>query len=244
MLCARGNKLDNMKEKIFIAGTDTEVGKTFITQSLINALLHCDKQVFGLKPIASGAELIEGQWINEDGQKILDLSRKSRGFAQINYNEVNPLCFEPAIAPHIAAAEANVELSISELNRLIQFPQSEYLLIEGAGGWLTPLNDTETYADWVEQKQLDVILVVGMKLGCLNHAMLTVRDIERRGLKLRGWVANFVYGEMNRSEQNLDWLTKNISAPCLGIIPHQESLGQQDADINTASGLLDLKTLL
>ncbi|WP_417445881.1 dethiobiotin synthase [Kangiella sp.] len=233
-----------MKEKLFIAGTDTEVGKTFITQSLINALLHYNKQVFGLKPIASGAELIEGQWVNEDGQKILDLSQKSPGFALISYSEVNPLCFEPAIAPHIAAAEAGVDLSVSELNRLIQFPQSEYLLIEGAGGWLTPLNDTETYADWVEQKGLDVILVVGMKLGCLNHAMLTVRDIERRGLKLRGWVANFVFGEMSRSEQNLDWLTKNISAPCLGIIPHQESSEQQDADINTASGLLDLKTLL
>ncbi len=236
--------MDNMKEKLFIAGTDTEVGKTFITQLLINALLHCDKQVTGLKPMASGAELQSNQWINEDGQKILDLSRKSPGFAQLSYSEVNPLCFEPAIAPHIAAAEAGVELSIAELNRLAQFPHSEYLLVEGAGGWLTPLNDTETYADWVEQKGLDVILVVGMKLGCLNHAMLTVRDIERRGLKLRGWVANFVFGEMNRSEQNLDWLNKNISAPCLGVIPHQKGSEQQDADIDKASELLDLQTLL
>lgn len=235
--------MDNLKKKYFIAGTDTEVGKTFVTQALINALLHQNKQIVGLKPIASGAELDSGQWVNEDGQKIHELTRKSRGFEQISYSEVNPLCFEPAIAPHIAAAEAGVELSTAVLNRLIQFPQSEYLLVEGAGGWLTPLNDTETYADWVEQKELDVILVIGMKLGCLNHAMLTARDIERRGLRLRGWVANFVFGEMNRSEQNLDWLKKNISAPCLGVIPQQKT-SQQGADFEKASQLLNLQALL
>lgn len=231
--------MNNLREKLFIAGTDTEVGKTFITQSLINAFLHHNKQIIGLKPIASGAQLVDGRWVNEDGQKILDLSRKSQGFEQINYSDVNPLCFEPAIAPHIAASEAGVELSISELNRVVKFPESEYLLVEGAGGWLTPLNDKETYADWVEQKQLDVILVIGIKLGCLNHTMLTVRDIERRGLMLRGWVANFVFGEMNRSQENLDWLKKNISAPCLGVVSKQE-----DADFEKASQLLDLQTLL
>ncbi|MCW8857928.1 MAG: dethiobiotin synthase [Kangiella sp.] len=235
--------MNNKKETLFIAGTDTEVGKTFITQSLISALLSHGKQVIGLKPIASGAEFVDGQWTNEDGQKILDLSRKSPGFEQLGYSEVNPLCFEPAIAPHIAAQEAGIELSVSELSRLIDFPASDYLFVEGAGGWLTPLNGTETYADWVEQKELDVILVVGMKLGCLNHAMLTVRDIERRGLKLRGWVANFVFGEMNRSEQNLDWLKKNISAPCLGIVP-QQNTSQQGADFEIASQLLNLQAFL
>lgn len=231
--------MNKTKEILFIAGTDTEVGKTFITQALINALLHCQKQVVGLKPVASGADLEAGQWRNEDGLKIHELSKKSPGFEQISYSDINPLCFEPAIAPHIAAQEAGVELSIAELNRLLKFPDSEYLLVEGAGGWLTPLNDMETYADWVEQKGMDVILVIGMKLGCLNHAMLTVRDIERRGLKLRGWVANFVFGDMNRSEQNLDWLKKNISAPCLGVVSKQEG-----ADYEKASELLDLKALL
>lgn len=231
--------MSNTREIIFIAGTDTEVGKTFITQALINAFLHQNKQIIGLKPIASGAERQSGQWVNEDGLKIHELSKKSPGFAQISYSQINPLCFEPAIAPHIAAQEAGVDLSIAELNRLIEFPESEYLLVEGAGGWLTPLNDTETYADWVEQKGMDVILVVGMKLGCLNHAMLTVRDIERRGLKLRGWVANFVFGDMNRSEQNLDWLEKNISAPCLGVVDKQ-----QGADFTKASESLNLEVLL
>lgn len=238
-MCARGNKMSKSKEILFIAGTDTEVGKTFITQALINELQHCGKQVVGLKPVASGAELVEGQWLNEDGLKIHQLSKNSPGFEQISYSDINPLCFEPAIAPHIAAQEAGVELSIAELNRLLKFPDSEYLLVEGAGGWLTPLNDTETYADWVEQKGMNVILVIGMKLGCLNHAMLTVRDIERRGLKLRGWVANFVFGGMNRSEQNLEWLKKNISAPCLGIVGKQEG-----ADFKKASELLDLEALL
>lgn len=231
--------MNKTREILFIAGTDTEVGKTFITQALINALLHCKKQVVGLKPVASGAELVTGQWRNEDGLKIHELSQRSHGFEQVSYSDINPLCFEPAIAPHIAAQEAGVELSITELNRLLKFPDSEYLLVEGAGGWLTPLNDTETYADWVEQKGMDVILVVGMKLGCLNHAMLTVRDIERRGLKLRGWVANFVFGDMNRSEQNLDWLKKNISAPCLGVVDKQEG-----ADFTMASESLNLKALL
>lgn len=231
--------MNKTREILFIAGTDTEVGKTFITQALINALLHCEEQVVGLKPVASGAVLEAGQWRNEDGLKIHKLSKKSPGFEQISYSDINPLCFEPAIAPHIAAQEVGVELSIAELNSLLKFPDSEYLLVEGAGGWLTPLNDSETYADWVEQKGMDVILVIGMKLGCLNHAMLTVRDIERRGLKLRGWVANFVFGDMNRSEQNLDWLKKNISAPCLGVVRKQEG-----ADYEKASELLDLKALL
>lgn len=231
--------MNKTRQKIFIAGTDTEVGKTFITQALINAFLHHDKQIVGLKPIASGAERIDQSWVNEDGEKIFALSRQSQGFADLQYSDVNPLCFEPAIAPHIAAEEAGVSLSVAELNRLIQFPDSEYLLVEGAGGWLTPLNQTETYADWVEQQQLDVILVVGMKLGCLNHAMLSVRDIERRGLKLRGWVANFVFGEMNRSEQNLAWLKHNISAPCLGVVSRQE-----EGDFEPVSRLLDLEPLL
>ena len=211
--------MSKVNRKIFVTGTDTEIGKTFISCGIIRALAGKNLKVAGLKPIASGAEPEQGVLKNDDAMQLQQASNMT-----LSYKEINPLCFEPAIAPHIAADLSGQPLNVSELVEKVIVPDdAEKVLIEGAGGWLTPLNQKETYADWVEQQGFDVVLVVGMKLGCLNHAMLTVRDIERRGLKLVGWVANFAQGSMNMAEDNLHWLKQNISAPCLGIVPHQEN---------------------
>ncbi|WP_223668622.1 dethiobiotin synthase [Kangiella shandongensis] len=224
------------QRKIFVTGTDTEIGKTFISAALLRALAEKGCKVAGLKPIASDAQPVQGVMQNDDA---LQLQKAAN--LELTYDDVNPFCFEPAIAPHIAADLAGVALSVERLQQSVVFPeQAELVLTEGAGGWLTPLNHKETYADWVEQSGHEVLLVVGMKLGCLNHAMLTVRDIERRGLKLVGWVANFAQGKMNMAEDNIQWLKSNIGAPCLGIVPQQNA--SQDAD--AVSQLLDVSALL
>ncbi|NVK22184.1 MAG: dethiobiotin synthase [Kangiellaceae bacterium] len=220
---------------LFITGTDTEVGKTFITQCVIRKLTKDGKRVAGLKPIASGAEWIEAQWQNEDALALQQASN-----VELSYQEINPFCFEPAIAPHIAAEQANQMLSVISLQEALAAPKADVTVIEGAGGWLTPLNQHETYADWVSLNQLPVILVVGMKLGCLNHAMLTVESIKSRGLSFVGWVANFSQKEMVVAEQNLEWLNANIQAPCLGVIPYQPSTN----DLSGVEALLDLQVLL
>jgi dethiobiotin synthetase len=228
--------LSKANRKIFVTGTDTEIGKTFISRRIIEALVVKDLRVAGLKPIASDAEPVQGIMKNDDA---LQLQRASN--ISLSYKDVNPICFEPAIAPHIAADLAGQQLNKNILTDVVKIPESaDKVLIEGAGGWLTPLNQQETYADWVEQQGFDVVLVVGMKLGCLNHAMLTVRDIERRGLNLIGWFANFAQGKMNMAEDNVQWLKQNISAPCLGIVPHQE----QGKDADGVEKLLDVTALI
>ena len=237
--------MSKANRNFFVAGTDTEIGKTFISTALIRAFANRNLSVVGLKPIASGAEPVQGVLKNDDALQLQQASNMS-----FSYNEINPLCFEPAIAPHIAADLAGQTLDVEELaNRVVMPDNADVILVEGAGGWLTPLNQKETYADWVQQEQLDVILVVGMKLGCLNHAMLSVRDIERRGLKVSGWVANFAQGKMNMAEDNVKWLKQNITAPCLGIVPFQDSTDAkgQDAEMqlaNSVAELLDTSVLL
>lgn len=223
--------MSNAQRKIFITGTDTEIGKTFISAALIRTLASKGNQVAGLKPIASGAEPVQGVMKNDDALQLQQASNM-----KLNYKQVNPFCFEPAIAPHIAADLAGVLLNVELLTEKVKLPtEADIIVVEGAGGWLTPLNHHETFADWVEQGGYEVILVVGMKLGCLNHAMLSVRDIESRGLKLAGWVANFAQGKMNMAEDNVQWLKNNISAPCLGVVPFQKDA----QDTETVEKLLD-----
>lgn len=223
------------KPLIFVTGTDTEIGKTFVSRSIIRALVAQNKRVAGLKPIASDAQRAQGVLYNEDALQLQQASN-----LELRYEQVNPICFEPAIAPHIAADLVGQQLNCDVLTTNLEVPEeADCTIIEGAGGWLTPLNYEETYADWVESQGFEVILVVGMKLGCLNHAMLTVRDIEKRGLKLLGWVANFARGEMTMAEDNLHWLKHNIAAPCLGIVPYQDSPDCADK----VAELLDVSTL-
>jgi dethiobiotin synthetase len=203
---------------IFITGTDTEVGKTHITSLLLKLLSQHKKKAIGFKPIAAGAEMAFGQLVNEDALSLMESSS-----VHGKYEQINPICFEPAIAPHIAAQQANFtitqELLTKNYHNLLNLG-AEFNLIEGAGGWALPINDKEYLSDWVEKMQFPVILVVGMKLGCLNHSLLTLQSLNSQGVKCVGWIANQVDENMQYFDDNLQSLKSRIDAPLLAISPY------------------------
>ena len=197
----------------FIAGTDTEVGKTFVTCALLHAFARQGIRAVGMKPIAAGTDA-DGR--NEDVEQLL---------AAMSVNParevVNPYLFSPPIAPHIAAREAGRSIEpgpIQDAFKALQ-AQAEVVLVEGVGGFLVPLGPTYDAADLAQDLALPVILVVGMRLGCINHALLTRDAIAARGLPLAGWVANRIDPHMNRLEENIEALQTRLPAPLLGIIP-------------------------
>jgi dethiobiotin synthetase len=225
------------KKKFFIAGTDTDVGKTLIASGLLQAANNKDLRTVAMKPIAAGCEQTEDGLRNEDALMLIDAMS-----AELPYSQVNPIAFEPPIAPHIAAMRENKQLSVSRLtgfcNGILMQP-SDFVVIEGAGGWRVPLNPRETLANLAVELNLPVVLVVGMRLGCINHALLTAEAIERDGLKVAGWVANRVDPEMSCYEENLMTLKTLIQAPLLGEVPFLE-----DANKNTVAACLDIDPLL
>jgi len=212
-------------KQYFVTGTDTEVGKTYVTCHLLRAASNAKLKSVGYKPIAAGCELVEGEWINEDAANI----QKASGLA-LPISDINPIALMPPIAPHIAAQEAGVSLtqaSIEKGLRHLESHQPDFLLMEGAGGWRLPLSignqNTPTYylSDVVKALKMDVILVVGMRLGCLNHALLTAEAIRADGLTIKGWVANDVTGNMSRYQENLASLRDMLPEPLLAEIPYQ-----------------------
>lgn len=204
-----------MRSGLFVTGTDTEVGKTRVSVGLIKLLQQQGFSVAAMKPVASGCEWHDEQWQNADAQA---LSQQSD--IQLIYSQVNPYAFEPAIAPHLAAKQAGKTISLKRLQSHFAETQSqaEMVVVEGAGGWLVPLNDENTIADLAIALQLPVVLVVAIKLGCINHALLTVQAIELSGLSLKGWVAND-FLQQTESTAIIQSLTQRIVAPCLGIVP-------------------------
>ncbi|MCP1727955.1 dethiobiotin synthetase [Natronospira proteinivora] len=203
----------------FVTGTDTEVGKTLVTASLLHALRGRGETAVGLKPVASGAERRPEGLRNEDGQALLAAS--STGFS---YEQINPLVLEPAIAPHIAARDVGRELSVSRLlSGITPRPQADYHLIEGVGGWRVPLNDHETMEDLALAIGAPVILVVALRLGCLSHALLTADRIRAVGLPLTGWVATEPQPGQSRLDENFQTLECHLDAPCLGRLDHTPS---------------------
>jgi dethiobiotin synthetase len=208
-----------MPRKIFITGTDTNVGKTYIAAGFIRKLNQHNIPTLGIKPVASGCELTENGLRNADA-----LLLQSAGYKELDYIAVNPIALQPAIAPHIAAEQAGIELSVNKLLEVCQptFMQAaEIIIIEGAGGWLVPLNTKETLADFVTALDLEVIFVVGMRLGCINHALLMWQVLQKNQVKVLGWIANFIDPEMHAARENLATLKTFISAPCLGEIHFQ-----------------------
>lgn len=210
---------------IFVTGTDTEVGKTRISTGLIEVLQRQGLKTTGMKPIASGCEWIDGQWQNEDARAMIEQSNIS-----LPYSTVNPFAFEPAIAPHIAAVRVNTEVSLSAIKQHYEHieKQADAVIVEGAGGWLVPINSTETMADLAVTLELPVILVVAIKLGCINHALLTVEAIKHKGLNLVGWVANHL-DVQSESNEIIQTLKSRIDAPCLGVVPCL-AVGESAAD--------------
>lgn len=200
---------------VFVTGTDTEVGKTRISVALIELLQQQGEKVVGMKPIASGCELMGDGLRNDDALKLIQQAKVS-----LPYELINPYAFEPAIAPHIAAKQEGVTIDLERIKQnfdVIQ-SQSDSVVVEGAGGWLVPLNEHTSMADLAVRLGLPIVLVVGIRLGCINHALLTVQAIEKSGLQLQGWVANNIE-ENAESIEIVNTLKQGISAPCLGVVP-------------------------
>jgi dethiobiotin synthetase len=211
-------------QTIFITGTDTDAGKTYVAVALLQGLKALGYRTVAQKPVAAG--------VNESGLNTDALSLRQYATEQLSYELVNPYCLTDAVAPHLAAAKAGLCIEPAVLTQELQKLQvmdADIALVEGAGGWLLPLDDKTTMADWVTEQQLPVLLVVGMKLGCLNHALLTVREIERSGLKLLGWVANCIDPDMAYQQENISYLQQTLTAPCLGVLPYQS-----EPQINTS----------
>ncbi len=199
-----------MSRRLFITGTDTGIGKTYFSCQLLRHAAAQGQRTIALKPLASGCERGPDGLRNDDAVQL-----QQAASIQLPYASVNPFAFEPAIAPHLAAALSGTELSAADLARACDpaFAETADLyVIEGAGGWCVPLNETETWADVVTQMQADVILVVGMRLGCINHAMLSVEAIQHSGCHLAGWVANVWPDEMPSLQENIAYLRTHIPA--------------------------------
>lgn len=224
------------QKRIFITGTDTDVGKTLVATCLIEKLQKDNYSVIAVKPIAAGCEFIDGKLTNADARALIEVMNQ-----KLAYDVVNPIALTAPIAPHIAAKKEGLTLSVESLKQQCNLSQhkSDYLLIEGAGGWLVPLNENETLADFAAEEQLDVLLVVGMKLGCISHALLTVQSIQSAGLNLLGWIANSTSTAMPYLKENILTLKQAINAPFFGEIPFI----QLDNPSQTASSYVNIAPL-
>ncbi len=204
------------RRNFFVTGTDTGVGKTLVTAALLRVFREAGIRVAGMKPIAAGVVAGPEGPANEDA-----LLLQAESSVRHPYALVNPCLFEPAIAPHIAAAEAGTAI---DTDRIVAAHAqladgAEVIFAEGAGGFLVPLDAHRSCAEIPVLLRMDVILVVGLRLGCLNHALLTAEAIAARGLVLAGWIGNGVAAEFPRREANVATLTARLPAPCLGIVP-------------------------
>ncbi|MCV2369837.1 dethiobiotin synthase [Roseateles oligotrophus] len=204
----------------FITGTDTEVGKTCITAGLTFAFTQAGLRVAPIKPLAAGQEFVDGQWVNEDVQRLH--AAQNIGMTA---DQVGPLQFRAACAPHIAAALEGRSIERAPLLAAIHASAAlgELALVEGVGGFRVPLCEGWDTADLAVDLGLPVVLIVGLRLGCINHALLTAEAVRARGLRLVGWVANTVDAEMPHLTDNLTALGASLDAPCWGHVPRLES---------------------
>jgi len=199
----------------FIAGTDTGVGKTRVTTALLAAGRLAGLRAMGMKPIAAGAESLDGRLVSADAQAIASASGQTT-----DYSDLNPYCLKEPISPHIAAKFGNITVDIDlivTISRKLR-GQSDLLLIEGAGGWYTPIRDDKSMADLVVALQVPVLLVVGLKLGCLNHARLTREAIDHCGCRFAGWIGSHVDPDYAALAENLLTLNQLLGAPPLGLL--------------------------
>jgi dethiobiotin synthetase len=211
----------------FVTGTDTGIGKTFVTCALLRGATKRGLRAVGMKPVAAGADLIDSRPINEDTAALI-----AAGNVAADESLVTPYCLRAAIAPHLAARDEGIGIEFDVIaGALSQLrTRADRVFVEGAGGLLVPLGANRDYADLAGALELPVILVVGMRLGCINHALLTVAAIRSRGLELVGWVANRIDPGMLRFDDNLDSLRERIEAPLLGVVGHGAREATLDID--------------
>lgn len=221
----------------FVTGTDTEIGKTLVAASLLHALTVRGYRCIGMKPVASGCTpAATGTLRSGDAETLL-----AHSSVQADYEDTSPYRFMPAVAPYLAAAAAGEAISLDKIQAHYARLRAaaDWVVVEGIGGWFVPLSDTATMADLACALRLPVLLVVGMRLGCLNHALLTGDAITRSGLRFAGWVANQVDREMELLEENINTLMTRLPAPFLGVIPYLTTL-----DPSVVAQYLDVKSLL
>jgi dethiobiotin synthetase len=204
----------------FVIGTDTGVGKTLVAAALLHALARRHPRVVGMKPVAAGRIRVGASWASEDA---LALRAASTVAAPPELD--NPFLLPDPISPHITAKRAGVRVDIAHLVRCYRelAHRADAVVVEGAGGFHVPLSDNETGADLAQALALPLVLVVGLRLGCLNHAALTAEAVRARGLTLAGWVANRIDPEMQAQEDNIAWLQRRVAAPLLADIAHQDA---------------------
>jgi dethiobiotin synthetase len=226
---------ENMGQGIFVAGTDTGIGKTHAACALLYALRGADCTVAGMKPVASGGEATGEGLRNDDALALLAASAPPP-----TYDEVNPAVFAEPVSPHLAAAIAGAEIRLPPLresyDRLVA--RYDWVVVEGVGGWMVPLSPSLSAAEIPRAWDLPVVLVVGMRLGCINHAQLTARAIEADGCRLVGWIANRVDPAFALPEENLVTLRSLLPAPCLGVLPFGIAPMETAGALGTAVDLL------
>ena len=202
---------------VFVAGTDTGVGKTFVSAGLARAAIADGRRLAVMKPVAAGADATPAGLRNDDALALIEAARSSAAYA-----DVNPYCLPLAASPHLAAAAAGLRIDTSVVRRAAQRlgAAGEWLLVEGAGGWYAPISDRESMADVARALGLPVLLVVGLRLGCLSHARLTHEAIERDGLRFAGWIGNALDPPLAQADASLAWLRQRFGEP-FALVPWQ-----------------------
>jgi dethiobiotin synthetase len=208
-----------MQQNFFITGTDTGVGKTLISCALLSKLSQQGLTVQGMKPVASGCQQTPDGLRNEDAELLMNYSSMD-----LPYSTINPYAYAEAVAPHLLADQVGETIKLELIRDKYReiSSQSDCVIVEGVGGWMVPLNNTQTVADLAVLLDLPVVLVVGMRLGCINHALLTHQAIIDSGLSCAGWIANQIDADMQRVNENITAIEQRIGAPLLGKVNYDE----------------------
>ncbi len=225
-----------MTQKVFVTGTDTDVGKTLVSVALLQCWRKLGRSTCAYKPISAGCEATKDGLRNQDALQLQAVISED-----LDYEWVNPIAYADPVAPHLAAARMGQTIDRHDvtagLARLLAL-DTDVVLVEGAGGWLLPLDSSATLADWAGEQQMQVILVVGMKLGCLNHALLSMQSIQASGCKVVGWVANQIDPDMAYLSENIETLKAWLNVPLIGCIPYL-----CESEKHRAAEFLDLSVL-
>ncbi len=224
-----------MIQGFFICGTDTGIGKTWVTAGLLKAFERQQYRTLALKPVASGCRQLDDGLRNDDALLLMKLATEP-----LHYHQVNPYALSLPVSPHLAALAEDITIDIEQIEKHFRelYAHADICLIEGVGGWLTPLSDRHTVADLAQVLGLPVILVVGIRLGCLNHALLSFEAMRKR-IEVAGWVANVIDPDCLMAEAVITSLCSRLDAPLLGTIPYLKSF-----DADKIAENLDITTLI
>ena len=215
---------------VFILGTDTGVGKTVCSLQIIQAIQTKGKTACGFKPVASCADYINGQLINDDALRL----QKSSSVA-LDYKTINPYVYPEPVSPNIAADYNNNPIDLLKIQHCYKeiVSAADYVIVEGVGGWRTPITEQISSVDLVRQLNIPVILVVGLKLGCISHALLTYEAMKADGIQILGWVANGPISELEATEEIITTLLKSMAIPLIGKVPALPTDHSIDIDLSS-----------